>query len=264
MCYVEITHHKSDCVQRFTGFPFCAELCKKWHYNFPSTCLCAYQPKLISCLCSLTLGQSPSATGYTLTTQGLPPGWEERKDAKGRTYYVNHNNRTTTWTRPIVQVQQVCWVAWHYAWEYKLPLPLHPVCFSYVYPEWWKETALNLVFLPNFIVHLLPLSYSMFHASQLNKVSRCRGLCLLHIGNWRCPYTSCCIQMLQRRKGCLNFSTTEVQSSAITVPNHWSVWMGSPASCNVTRLWDFVEGNPQIRLVKWLEAVVDICFGPDT
>ncbi|XP_076139890.1 E3 ubiquitin-protein ligase NEDD4-like isoform X12 [Alosa pseudoharengus] len=45
---------------------------------------------------------SPSAA-YALTTPGLPPGWEERKDAKGRTYYVNHNSRTTTWTRPIVQ-----------------------------------------------------------------------------------------------------------------------------------------------------------------
>ncbi|GAA6084259.1 E3 ubiquitin-protein ligase NEDD4-like isoform X1, partial [Tachysurus ichikawai] len=33
----------------------------------------------------------------------LPTGWEERKDAKGRTYYVNHNNRSTTWTRPILQ-----------------------------------------------------------------------------------------------------------------------------------------------------------------
>ncbi|XP_044029468.1 E3 ubiquitin-protein ligase NEDD4-like isoform X4 [Siniperca chuatsi] len=46
---------------------------------------------------------SPSANAYTLTTPGLPPGWEERKDGKGRTYYVNHNSRTTTWTRPIVQ-----------------------------------------------------------------------------------------------------------------------------------------------------------------
>ncbi|XP_069780101.1 E3 ubiquitin-protein ligase NEDD4-like isoform X5 [Narcine bancroftii] len=45
--------------------------------------------------------QSPAA--YMLTTPGLPPGWEERKDAKGRSYYVNHNNRTTSWTRPIVQ-----------------------------------------------------------------------------------------------------------------------------------------------------------------
>ncbi|XP_067431057.1 E3 ubiquitin-protein ligase NEDD4-like isoform X9 [Thunnus thynnus] len=49
---------------------------------------------------------SPSATAYTLTTPGLPPGWEERKDGKGRTYYVNHNNRTTTWTRPIVQLTE--------------------------------------------------------------------------------------------------------------------------------------------------------------
>ncbi|MGH0166113.1 UNVERIFIED_CONTAM: hypothetical protein FKN15_064989 [Acipenser sinensis] len=40
---------------------------------------------------------------YVHTTPGLPPGWEERKDNKGRTYYVNHNNRTTSWSRPIVQ-----------------------------------------------------------------------------------------------------------------------------------------------------------------
>ncbi|XP_051532779.1 E3 ubiquitin-protein ligase NEDD4-like isoform X2 [Myxocyprinus asiaticus] len=45
---------------------------------------------------------SPS-TSYAMTTPGLPPGWEERKDPKGRTYYVNHNNRSTTWTRPILQ-----------------------------------------------------------------------------------------------------------------------------------------------------------------
>ncbi|XP_029300017.1 E3 ubiquitin-protein ligase NEDD4-like isoform X1 [Cottoperca gobio] len=49
---------------------------------------------------------SPSATAYALTTPGLPPGWEERKDGKGRTYFVNHNSRTTTWTRPIVQLTE--------------------------------------------------------------------------------------------------------------------------------------------------------------
>ena len=30
----------------------------------------------------------------------LPPGWERRVDNLGRTYYVDHNTRTTTWTRP--------------------------------------------------------------------------------------------------------------------------------------------------------------------
>lgn len=49
------------------------------------------------------LHKQPSVA-YVHTTPGLPSGWEERKDAKGRTYYVNHNNRTTTWTRPIMQV----------------------------------------------------------------------------------------------------------------------------------------------------------------
>ncbi|XP_075041186.1 E3 ubiquitin-protein ligase NEDD4-like isoform X11 [Mixophyes fleayi] len=46
---------------------------------------------------------SMPSVAYVHTTPGLPSGWEERKDGKGRTYYVNHNNRTTTWTRPIVQ-----------------------------------------------------------------------------------------------------------------------------------------------------------------
>ncbi|XP_058851502.1 E3 ubiquitin-protein ligase NEDD4-like isoform X16 [Acipenser ruthenus] len=30
----------------------------------------------------------------------LPPGWEEKIDNLGRTYYVNHNTRTTQWKRP--------------------------------------------------------------------------------------------------------------------------------------------------------------------
>ncbi|XP_028258388.1 E3 ubiquitin-protein ligase NEDD4-like isoform X2 [Parambassis ranga] len=37
------------------------------------------------------------------TSAGLPPGWEEKRDSKGRRYYINHNTRTTTWTRPLIQ-----------------------------------------------------------------------------------------------------------------------------------------------------------------
>ncbi|XP_068014625.1 NEDD4-like E3 ubiquitin-protein ligase WWP1 isoform X4 [Melanerpes formicivorus] len=40
--------------------------------------------------------QQPSNT----CTEPLPPGWEQRKDPHGRTYYVDHNTRTTTWERP--------------------------------------------------------------------------------------------------------------------------------------------------------------------
>ncbi|XP_061855084.1 E3 ubiquitin-protein ligase NEDD4 isoform X2 [Colius striatus] len=38
------------------------------------------------------------------TTSGLPPGWEERQDEKGRSYYIDHNSRTTTWIKPVVQM----------------------------------------------------------------------------------------------------------------------------------------------------------------
>ncbi|KAG6461606.1 hypothetical protein O3G_MSEX012740 [Manduca sexta] len=36
----------------------------------------------------------------TIGGDPLPPGWEERQDANGRTYYVNHIERTTQWERP--------------------------------------------------------------------------------------------------------------------------------------------------------------------
>ena len=33
-------------------------------------------------------------------SDGLPAGWEERQDGYGRTFYINHNSRETTWIRP--------------------------------------------------------------------------------------------------------------------------------------------------------------------
>ncbi|KAJ2577019.1 hypothetical protein GGH19_001662, partial [Coemansia sp. RSA 1807] len=38
---------------------------------------------------------APSTEGHALV-----PGWEQRVDHLGRTYYVDHNTRTTTWHRP--------------------------------------------------------------------------------------------------------------------------------------------------------------------
>ncbi|XP_063305150.1 E3 ubiquitin-protein ligase NEDD4 isoform X2 [Pelobates fuscus] len=37
------------------------------------------------------------------TSSGLPPGWEEKRDDKGRLYYIDHNTRTTTWEKPVLQ-----------------------------------------------------------------------------------------------------------------------------------------------------------------
>ncbi|XP_077319066.1 E3 ubiquitin-protein ligase NEDD4-like isoform X17 [Lithobates pipiens] len=43
---------------------------------------------------------STSSHQQELPVPPLPPGWEEKVDNLGRTYYVNHNNRTTQWHRP--------------------------------------------------------------------------------------------------------------------------------------------------------------------
>jgi E3 ubiquitin-protein ligase NEDD4 len=40
-----------------------------------------------------------------INNNGLPPGWEERRDQHNRVYYVDHNTRTTTWKRPTLTPQ---------------------------------------------------------------------------------------------------------------------------------------------------------------
>ncbi|XP_072567362.1 NEDD4-like E3 ubiquitin-protein ligase WWP1 isoform X2 [Paramormyrops kingsleyae] len=46
-------------------------------------------------------GGKPKQQSSNSSSAGpLPPGWEQRKDIHGRTYYVDHNTRTTTWERP--------------------------------------------------------------------------------------------------------------------------------------------------------------------
>uniref|UniRef100_A0A8C8LMC5 E3 ubiquitin-protein ligase n=1 Tax=Oncorhynchus tshawytscha TaxID=74940 RepID=A0A8C8LMC5_ONCTS len=53
---------------------------------------------------TLTVEEHPVHPVLFATSAGLPPGWEEKQDSKSRPYYVNHNSRITTWTRPLIQV----------------------------------------------------------------------------------------------------------------------------------------------------------------
>ncbi|XP_035889786.1 E3 ubiquitin-protein ligase NEDD4 isoform X2 [Phyllostomus discolor] len=50
-----------------------------------------------------TFEEQPTFPVLLPTSSGLPPGWEEKQDERGRLYYVDHNSRTTTWTKPTVQ-----------------------------------------------------------------------------------------------------------------------------------------------------------------
>lgn len=66
----------------------------------PSTQTTAVQPTATAAQSSQQNAQmgnfSPTVDQYG----PLPPGWERRIDPLGRTYYVDHNTRTTTWNRP--------------------------------------------------------------------------------------------------------------------------------------------------------------------
>ncbi|XP_048697061.1 NEDD4-like E3 ubiquitin-protein ligase WWP1 isoform X1 [Caretta caretta] len=61
-----------------------------------STTAEAAKPRESSSASGEPVRQQPGST----STEPLPPGWEQRKDPHGRTYYVDHNTRTTTWERP--------------------------------------------------------------------------------------------------------------------------------------------------------------------
>ncbi|NWZ28301.1 WWP2 ligase, partial [Asarcornis scutulata] len=44
---------------------------------------------------------TPQTRAAVLALDALPPGWEQRELPNGRVYYVDHNNKTTTWERPL-------------------------------------------------------------------------------------------------------------------------------------------------------------------
>ncbi|KAM4829328.1 E3 ubiquitin-protein ligase NEDD4 isoform 3-T3 [Thomomys bottae] len=51
-----------------------------------------------------TFEEQPTLPVLLPTSFGLPPGWEQKQDERGRSYYVDHNSRTTTWAKPTTQV----------------------------------------------------------------------------------------------------------------------------------------------------------------
>ena len=50
------------------------------------------------------------SAGNTNHSLALPAGWEERQDANGRTYYVNHIARTTQWQHPGITEVRVVYI----------------------------------------------------------------------------------------------------------------------------------------------------------
>ncbi|XP_068954206.1 E3 ubiquitin-protein ligase NEDD4 isoform X1 [Petaurus breviceps papuanus] len=60
-------------------------------------------PKRRGSLQTYTFEEQPALPVFLPTSSGLPPGWEEKQDDKGRSYYIDHNSRTTTWMKPVTQ-----------------------------------------------------------------------------------------------------------------------------------------------------------------
>ncbi|XP_049701343.1 E3 ubiquitin-protein ligase NEDD4 isoform X6 [Helicoverpa armigera] len=75
-----------------------------WELVEPSPQQGVVQPVVSSSVPSFTGGDwqlvDTAPIPIAIGGEALPPGWEERQDANGRTYYVNHIERSTQWERP--------------------------------------------------------------------------------------------------------------------------------------------------------------------
>ncbi|GLT40145.1 hypothetical protein SLA2020_143000 [Shorea laevis] len=76
---------RTNAASYFGALQVFVEQCRRLGISLDSDLACGYQ----------------SVDKYEGYTAPLPPGWEKRSDAvTGKTYYVDHNTRTTTWNHP--------------------------------------------------------------------------------------------------------------------------------------------------------------------
>ncbi|XP_052570072.1 E3 ubiquitin-protein ligase NEDD4 isoform X3 [Peromyscus californicus insignis] len=79
--------------------------------------------------------EQPALPVLLPTSSGLPPGWEEKQDEKGRAYYVDHNTKTTTWAKPTMQDDPTSKVPA----ELKAKTPVDPSNDLGPLPPGWEE-----------------------------------------------------------------------------------------------------------------------------
>ncbi|XP_037066853.1 E3 ubiquitin-protein ligase NEDD4 isoform X4 [Peromyscus leucopus] len=79
--------------------------------------------------------EQPALPVLLPTSSGLPPGWEEKHDEKGRAYYVDHNTKTTTWAKPTLQDDPTSKVPA----ELKAKTPVDPSNDLGPLPPGWEE-----------------------------------------------------------------------------------------------------------------------------
>ncbi|CAF4748366.1 unnamed protein product, partial [Rotaria socialis] len=54
-----------------------------------------------------TLATDPPSPPIINASPPLPSGWESRIDQFGRPYFIDHNNKTTTWQRPLIVAHSI-------------------------------------------------------------------------------------------------------------------------------------------------------------
>ncbi|KAK9200626.1 hypothetical protein WN944_015824 [Citrus x changshan-huyou] len=83
--FIPITLDRTNAASYFGALRVFVEQCRRLGVSLDSDFACGYQ----------------SANNYGGYTAPLPRGWEKRADAAtGKTYYIDHNTRTTTWIHP--------------------------------------------------------------------------------------------------------------------------------------------------------------------
>ncbi|XP_023251484.1 E3 ubiquitin-protein ligase NEDD4 isoform X2 [Seriola lalandi dorsalis] len=92
--------------------------------------------------------EHPVNTVLFPTSTGLPSGWEEKRDNKGRRYYINHISRATTWTRPLIQQPSALTAVQSGAGLSQSPTPAQTIVSPEASPQHTPSPEVTSGFLP--------------------------------------------------------------------------------------------------------------------
>lgn len=88
-------------------------------------------PQIVNASAPMATTVSSPSHATQRSSEPLPPGWQMSTDGQGRTFFIDHNTETTTWTDPRISKGSLSTsVSRSVAIPVRLPLPSLAHCVT--------------------------------------------------------------------------------------------------------------------------------------
>lgn len=116
--------------------------------------------------------------GRSSGSSSLPKGWEQSKDKLGRTYFIDHNTRTTTWERPdpALHVVKEAGPAMPAGWEKRYAMSGRPYFVNHVHrTTTWRDPRVDTALISR-PLEAFETNYGTVKCDSMVKVEPCKSL----------------------------------------------------------------------------------------